>query len=96
MVFPGNSDICLPDATVDVIVDGRVIQNGSQRAPCSYWDYGDDEGVLFKELPAVQVTLRASSPGYQTREITATPSVGWYSVTAIGLQRATTVEPIRR
>jgi hypothetical protein len=88
MVFPGNSDFCLPDATVEVVVDGGVIRSGRQQAPCSYWDYGDDEGILFKDLPVVQLTLRASAPGYVTREITATPSTGWYSVTAIGLQRA--------
>ena len=88
MVFPGISDFCLPDATVDVIVDGRIIRSGKQKTPCSYWDYGDDEGMLFEDLPIVQLTLRASAPGYVTREITATPTVGWYSVTAIGLQSA--------
>ena len=87
MVFPGISDFCLPDATVEVIVDGRVIGSGRQTEPCSYWDYGD-EGILFKDLPVVQLTLRASAPGYVTREITATPSTGGYSVTAVGLQRA--------
>jgi hypothetical protein len=96
MVFPGISDICLPDATVEVIADGHVIQSGRQQTPCSYWDYGADEGILFEHLPVVPLTLRASAPGYVTGEITVTPTVGWYSVTAIGLQRAATALPAQR
>jgi hypothetical protein len=96
MVFPGISDICLPEATVEVIVDGTVIQSGRQKAPCSVWDYGADEGILFEHLPVVQLTLRASAPGYVTGEITVTPTIGWYSVTAIGLQRAATTPQAQR
>ncbi len=85
MVFSGTSGICLPEATVEVIVDGTVIQSGRQKAPCSPWDYGD-EGILFVNLPVVQLTLRASAPGYAAGEITVTPAIGWYSVTEIALQ----------
>jgi len=87
MVFPGNSGICLPDASVEVIIDGTVVQSATQETPCDYWDEGG--GALFERLPVRELTLRASAPGYMTREITATPTIGWYTNTAITLQRTT-------
>jgi len=86
MVFPeGGSGICLPEATVQAIVEGTVVQSGTQ-TPCDYWGY--DGGVLFKNLPVREVTLRASAPGYRTGEITATPSTGMYQATPITLSQA--------
>ena len=86
MVFPeGGSGACLPEATVQAIVDGTVVQSGTQ-TPCDYWGY--DGGVLFEDLPVTEVTLRASAPGYRTGEIRATPTTGMYRATPITLARA--------
>lgn len=81
-----NGGACVPGAAVEVIIDGTVVQSGIQTTPCDYWGY--DGGILFKNLPVAEVTLRARAEGYKSGEITATPSTGWYSVTAIELARA--------
>jgi len=88
MVFPGNngSGICLPDAAVEVVIGGTTVQSGTQATPCDYW--GAEGGILFSNLPVAEITVRASATGYVTREITAIPSKGSFSVTAIGLQPA--------
>jgi hypothetical protein len=92
MVFPGDngSGICLRDAAVEVIIGGTVVQSGAQGTPCDYW--GDEGGILFNNLPIAEVTVRASAPGYLTREMTVMPSKGSFSVTAIGLQPATSMQ----
>ena len=82
----GNSGICLPEAAVEVVIGGTVVQSGTQATPCDYWGY--DGGVLFSNLPVAEVTVRAGATGYVTREITAIPSKGSFSVTAIVLQPA--------
>jgi hypothetical protein len=92
MVFPGNdgSGICLPYAAVEVVIGGTVAQSGTQTTPCDYW--GSDGGILFSNLPVAEITVRASATGYVTRELTAIPSKGAFSVTAIGLQPAPGVQ----
>lgn len=84
-----NGGSCLPAATVEVVIDGTVVQSGPQATPCDYW--GDDGGILFKNLPIAEVTVRGKADGYVTREVKATPVSDGYSVTAVTLQRATTV-----
>ena len=83
VVLPeGGSGVCITGATVQVIVDGAVVQSKTQQ-PCDYWD--PDYDLVFKDLPVTGVTVRASAPGYLTREITATPSNGWITAVAINL-----------
>lgn len=83
VVLPeGGSGVCITGATVQVIVDGAVVQSKTQQ-PCDYWD--PDYDLVFKDLPVTGVTVRASAPGYLTREITATPSNGPITAVAINL-----------
>jgi uncharacterized protein (DUF39 family) len=43
-----------------------------QETPCDVWGYGG--GFVFKELsPGVEMTLRASAPGWSTQEKTFVP-----------------------
>jgi hypothetical protein len=85
MVFPGERTECLQGATVEVIIDGTVVQRATQNEPCTYWD---DGGVWFSNLPLAEVTLRASAPAYITQEKTATPTTGWITALPIGLKPA--------
>ena len=78
VVLPeGGSGACIIGATVQVIVDGAVVQSKTQQ-PCSYWD--PDYDLVFDNLPVTGVIVRASAPGYVTREMTATPSNGGHAV----------------
>jgi hypothetical protein len=86
VVLPeGGSGECITGATVQVIIDGAVVQSKTQQ-PCDYWD--PDYDLVFKDLPVTGVMIRASAPGYLTKEITATPSNGWITAVAIDLPRA--------
>jgi hypothetical protein len=85
VVLPeGGLGECITGATVQVIVDGAVAQSKTQQ-PCNYWD--PDYELVFEDLPITGVTVRASAPGYLTREMTATPSNGGYAL-AITLPHA--------
>jgi hypothetical protein len=86
VVLPeGGGGECITGATVQAIVDGTVVQTKTQQ-PCDYWD--PDYDLFFKDLPVEGVTIRASAPGYLTREVTATPSNGWITAVTISLRRA--------
>jgi hypothetical protein len=80
-----GSGECITGATVQVIVDGAVVQSKTQQ-PCDYWD--PDYELVFKDLPITGVTVRASAPGYLPREINATPMIGWISAVTIELPHA--------
>jgi hypothetical protein len=89
VVIPeGGTGECITGATVQVIVDGSVAQSKTQQ-PCDYWD--PDYDLFFKDLPVGGVTVRASAPGYVTREIAATPATGWLTAVAISLPQASRV-----
>lgn len=80
------SGVCAADATIEVVAGQGVGRIARQSTPCSVWDY--DGGVLFFDLtPGVEMTLRASAPGYATQEKTVTPTSGGQMVTVMELSR---------
>ena len=82
----GAGGVCVEDATVEVVGGQGVGQIGTQRTPCAVWDY--DGGISFWGLaPGVELTLRASAPGYTPQEKTVTPTSGGGMVTVIELSR---------
>lgn len=81
-----GSGICVADATVEVVRGQGVGQIATQSTPCAIWDY--DGGIFFLGLtPGVEMTLRASAPGYAAQEKTVTPTSGGGTVTVIQLSR---------
>jgi len=85
VVLPERDGICITGATVQVIVEGAVVQSKTQQ-PCNYWD--PDYDLVFKDLPVTGVTARASASGYLMRGIMATPSRGPITAVVIELPRA--------
>lgn len=71
----GDGGGCINDATVAVVGGQRAGLSVVQTTPCSVWDpYG---GVVISDLsPGVEMTLRASAPGYAAGEQTVTPTRG--------------------
>ena len=70
-----ESGACIVGATVQVVRGQQLGQSITQTTPCSYWDY--DEGFRFTDLtPGVEMTLRASAPGFVAQEATVVPSGG--------------------
>jgi len=63
---------CLANATVEIVGGQGFGQRSTQTTPCSVWDYGG--GFIFDNLePGVELTVRASAPGYQSAERTFLP-----------------------
>jgi hypothetical protein len=74
---------CIPDATVEVVRGQAVGQRTTQVTPCSVWDYGN--GFGFTGLAqGVELTIRASAPGYVPAERTVVPQP---NAIEIGLSR---------
>ena len=81
-----GSGACLPDATIQTVDQSGEPGEKIRQEPCSVWDYGG--GVELKALtPGVAIKLRASAPGYVTRDQSFLPSVGSYSAVFIELSR---------
>ena len=79
MIEENGSGACIVGATVEIIGGVRQGEIQAQQTPCSVWDYGG--GFDFSDLPiSTQVTLRASAPGYASREFTATAVNGGQAV----------------
>jgi hypothetical protein len=67
-----STGICILGAKVDVIAGQAVGQTAAQDHACNIWDIG---GIEFKKLtPGTELTVRASAPGYATREMTVVPT----------------------
>ena len=67
-----SSGVCIVGATVRV-VSGQAAGKTQQQTICDAWSYGDD--IEFKDLtPGVAMTIRASAPGYATKDTTVVPS----------------------
>jgi FG-GAP-like repeat len=72
VVDPGF--VCIPDAMVEVVRGQAQGQRMTQRTPCDLYDV---PGFAFSGLsPGVEMTLRASAPGWSTEEKTFVPHSG--------------------
>ena len=70
-----ETGVCIAGATLQVVRGQAVGQPITQATPCDAWAY--DGGVMFRNLtPGVEMTLRASAPGYSAQEKTIIPSLG--------------------
>jgi|RhiMetdeSRZDD1v2_1073273.scaffolds.fasta_scaffold2485797_1 hypothetical protein len=69
-----DSGVCIEGATVRVVRGQRAGESMTQTTPCDAWSFG---GFTFRDLtPGVEMTLRASAPGYADEEQTVRPSSG--------------------
>jgi hypothetical protein len=67
--------ICVRDATVEIVTGQGLGRRIAQANECSYWD--PDYDAMFEELvEGVELTMRASAPGYATEEKTVVPTFG--------------------
>jgi hypothetical protein len=67
--------LCVDGATVQVVAGQGVGQSVAQTTPCDAWGYYG--GFEFHDLtPGVDMTLRASAPGWSTCEKTVVPHSG--------------------
>jgi hypothetical protein len=70
---------CITGASVQLVVDQRVVSSGTQTTPCDVWS--GDGGVLFRGLTfGDSITVRASHLSHGAREVTATPTVNLQAV----------------
>jgi hypothetical protein len=75
VMVAGESGVCIPDATVQVVAGQARGQSHTQTEPCDVWGYGG--GITFNGLtPGTGMTLRASAPGYTAQERAVVPSSG--------------------
>jgi len=83
-----QSGACLEGATVQVVSgQGPIGQSITQRTPCDYWSW--DGGVVFRDLtPGVEMTLRASAPGWTTEEKIVVPHSGGQMAVFIELSKS--------
>lgn len=68
-----NGGGCIQGAVVEIVGGQGIGRTMTQTARCSWWD--PDEGFIFTDLaPDVELTIRASAPGYTSKESTVKPS----------------------
>src|SRR5215510_4797657 len=80
------SGACIEDAMVEVVCGQAKGQSVMQETPCDAWSY--DGGFVLRNLvPGVEMTLRASAPGWSTEEQTVVPHLGWQTAVLIRLER---------
>lgn len=69
-----ESDQCVIGARVELI-NGPRAGTAFVQTVCGFWDYGDDIGYSFHDLPVgMSVTVRATAQGYKPAEMTAAPT----------------------
>jgi hypothetical protein len=69
------SGVCIPGATIRVILGQRMGESFTQKTPCDAWAY--DGGVLFENVTVgAEMTLQATAPGYLTQEKMIVPTSG--------------------
>ena len=88
VIAEDGGGLCIPGATITVIAGPGTGQSQVQETPCNVWGYGG--GFVFKDLtPNASMMLRASAPGYVTKEVGASsPSSGPITVFEIVLTKA--------
>jgi len=70
-----DSGVCIDGATVTVVRGQALGRSITQTTPCDAWAY--DGGFSFTDLtPGVEMTIRATAPGYNAREMTLVPWSG--------------------
>ena len=80
------SGVCIEDAMVEVVCGQAKGQSVMQETPCDAWGYYG--GFVFNDLvPGVEMTLRASAPGWSTEEQTVVPHLGGQTAVLITLER---------
>jgi hypothetical protein len=82
-----HTGACIADATVEIVAGQGMGQRATQTSPCSVWDY--DGGFIFDNLePGVELTVRASAPGYRSADRTfVASSRSHYQAVDIVLER---------
>ena len=74
MVVDGTG-VCIPGASIEVVIGQGAGQTFAQATPCTAWT--DDGGVVFSNLtPGRAMTLRALAPGYVPQEKSVVTSSG--------------------
>ena len=82
-----QSHQCIVGARVELI-DGPQAGAVFVQTVCGFWDYGDDNGYSFNELPVgIAVTMRATAKGYVPAEILAMPTNPYSYTTMIVLKK---------
>jgi hypothetical protein len=70
-----GTGVCIPGATVRVVLGQRAGETITQTTPCDAWAYAG--GFVFEDLTVgVEMTLQASAPGYEVQEKRVVPSLG--------------------
>jgi len=87
VVLEGNSGICIPGATVEIVRGQGLGRSLVQTTgPCSYWD--PDDNAFFRGLTSgEELTLRASASGYAAKEIAVAPTSGPQTALLFALSR---------
>jgi hypothetical protein len=76
---------CIVGAIVEVVRGQRAGASATQLVRCDVWDVGD---IVFNHLtPGVEMTLRATAPGYVESEKTLIPTTGEQQVNIFTLFR---------
>jgi hypothetical protein len=70
-----SGGVCIAGASIQVVRGQREGTSVVQDTPCDAWGYSG--GVMFTDLtPGVEMTLRATAPGYEAEEKTVSPTSG--------------------
>ena len=70
-----QTGVCIPGATIQVVVGQDIGEPITQETPCDAWAYSG--GVEYHNLTAgVPMTLRATAPGYAAEDTTVSPGSG--------------------
>ena len=86
VIEEAGSGGCIRNASVEIVSGPGLGSRIEQNDDCSYWD--PDYAALFQGLPAgANVKLRASAPGYATKELTVIPKTGPQTAVTIELSR---------
>lgn len=82
-----QSDQCIIGARVELI-DGPRAGAVFVQTVCGFWDYGEDLGYSFHNLPSgIPVTVRATAEGYKPAEKHAAPTNPYSYTTMIVLAK---------
>ena len=87
VVPQGGGGACIVGATVEIVAGQAIGQSGTMPEVCDVWWVN---GAFFRGLTAgVEMTVRASAPGYLAQEMTVmpTPDPGPLTATVIRLPR---------